>query len=1080
MALVELWLSPGLSTGWIEVWPDSFAVPPETPGWVRLALPSAMTVSEAMAWWSTQINTVSGGVGSWTIVAGQSRLTTDPARVRWSQTLADLLGYSWTESGETGQEEHFGDRAPLGFVECPAGHSLPMDVENPDTETFRGGRVVSRPFGRALEVTIELYLTPQQWATLEDTSLASGHGARRITGSNATAYGPGQLDGFLDVYPIGTPAVERESEDSWVRVEHRCSMRDPGADPPARANTRWGEQMAAVVYGYAPQYQLVVDGLPFAACEYVGEDMPLPSEAHTADNSLAVDRSARPGPVLDEEKYVSKAYDLTVVLLDTPAVRQAVRLVPERYTVLAAAVTAGDTVVEVLEEGLFEVGDTMHVGLEAMEVASVTGTTLGVTRGTYGRARAHPAGTPVTDTILAWPGRGVRLVQLLLDPCGRYVDETCVIWQGHVQATPAREGGAWRLPCRDQIRRLTDPLGVAASGQATWRLSDDPMLDVDPETTLSIRVLVNGTMNPIVNVRPFEANGSVRASWVRQRVVEVLDGAFGLIASTGTYKGVRWQITTVNGRRYYQLHISWEYTGTDPWRIVVAVGSNGPRGRPLIVEYGPPGDAGNGVFGAVAGEVDVPMRLWVAADVSGATLSLQLDNKAAAEIPTSGWVRLDGEGPPVWVEYVAVETDELDERLAILTLEQDISADLIARILSLERDGAPMQMSATIYWRDAGRVPDVLRRALASSGDGVNGTFDVLPRGQGLDLPHINEASFERAFDGAFELLEPQVAVEGGTSLTELFSGLLRLSRRGLISRRRADGSAVEIAAIDTSSSDSVPVTTITDAMLVAAQGRRPVRMRASYAAPTAIDVSLRRAPTGAGDQGEDSLILQEDQLYWTRARWGLTIYGISRGELKRPATAWARSWFTAWTRTIYEIDVPPWVDAQAGDEVTLDLHDSEAWDWVTREAELIGDHIVLGWQIDLKSGVQTLTVASKRPAAAGPLAPSIPIVAVNGTATSPTSIDVPRAYFDLLVRARGVSTWRLLAYLPGQDAGRAVYMLGAVTDTGTVCRLAVVSSPTNPTLTLTTNHLLTYPVESDCTAIQAAHVHMLDGTQWD
>lgn len=199
-----------------------------------------------------------------------------------------------------------------------------------------------------------------------------------------------------------------------------------------------------------------------------------------------------------------------------------------------------------------------------------------------------------------------------------------------------------------------------------------------------------------------------------------------------------------------------------------------------------------------------------------------------------------------------------------------------------------------------------------------------------------------------------------------------------------------------------------------------------------------------------------------------------------RPATTWAAGWFRVGrTRQSFEVDVDPTVECQMGDVVWCDLSDPQVWEYADDEPGYVGFARVLGQTFNLQTGVQTVQLEGDGQTAAGPMSPSIPILAVNGTATAPTSIDVPLEWKPLLERARNGGFWFMLAYLPGQDSGRAGYVLGAVTEVGGVCRLAVFAAASSPTVTLTTAYRLTYPDEPSCTPTQAVHLHGRDGTQW-
>lgn len=1072
MAFVELVLHNAYTTGTIEVFPQS------QPDWISLTLPSPMAISDALAYWASAIQAIEGAVTTWVIVAGQAQLVSDPMKLRLTPTLGALLGYAVLETS-TFQEEHFGTITPRGFAELPVGNTLPMDVEQAELEAFRAGRAVGQSYGRAIETTLDFFWSAEQFALLERGALLSGHGARRITRSTTDEFAEGTLDGRLLVFPVETTAIEREAVEGFVRVSVRCSMLDPGSSPPVLAPaTRWGQMMAAVRHGFAPYYELVVEGIPVLFCELIA-DLEAPS-GYTLDASLVIDRSARLGPALDEETHFSKAFDLSALLMDTPAVRGLVRT-PTVVEPLLAPIEVGDVLVSVPTPSAFEVGDILQVDHEAMEVTSIGTTSVGVSRGTWGRARTHAAGVEVSTTPLLWDGRRARLVTRLLDPTGRFVPGvTCVRFEGHVLERPDRDGVMWTLTCRDQVRRLTDPLGVAASGVAAWALQDDLLVSVDNNLIVDLRVEVFGGPQGRVQFRPFlGAPNRVLASEMRRLVAEAAGTALAGLGGPGGFGTPFWRIArNWRGVREYQLWVPATSTAVTSWGADCRARLEG-IGNYLVTTSLALGG------GPAGGTADVPLGLSQPARVLSADLQVTLDKVAGSELPPGGWVKLEGNGVVGYRKYVGVEVDSDDPQRVTLELDPSYApaGDELQAMVSAEGDAdRDVSLTVTFYWSDTGHLRDVVRRAIASSGDGVNGTFDTLPRGQGLDLPAIDEASFVRVFDGAFRGLTFDLRTESGTSLQKLLGGVLRLSRRALTSRMSADGSAVQIAAVNVGSADAgVPTAQITDRVLVASQGRRPCRRLKTFGGPRAIEVKTHVLPIGGTDGIEGSFpITAPGQRYWTSRRWELEVHGLTRDQVFRPATTWAAGWFRVGrTRQSFEVDVDPTVECQMGDVVWCDLSDPQVWEYADDEPGYVGFARVLGQTFNLQTGVQTVQLEGDGQTAAGPMSPSIPILAVNGTATAPTSIDVPLEWKPLLERARNGGFWFMLAYLPGQDSGRAGYVLGAVTEVGGVCRLAVFAAASSPTVTLTTAYRLTYPDEPSCTPTQAVHLHGRDGTQW-
>lgn len=1074
MAVVELILCHRYATGSIEVWLQS------APGWVTLTLPSPMRVQAALEWWADAIADLSGYPCTWTWTAGVTLLVSsdDPVRVRMHASLAELLGWASADNGAFYEE--WPSTAPcLGLVELPVGFTVPLDRESAELDELRGGRAVALTYGRALECEIETFWTPAQWATYSGHTLASGHGARFISGLPEMVT-EDSLDGI--VYPLQTLEVLEEGVDSVVRVTTRCSVRDPGDLTSVSARTTWGEMLEAVRYGYAPFYELRVDGLPVRPVELV-RDLEAP-EGLELDASLVVDRTARLGPSIEESTHLAKAFDLSAQLLDTPAIRALARA-PSAVTTLTADVGVADTAWSVARPDLFEVGQIIYLGVECAEVTAVGATSVTVTRGLWGRARSHVAGVEVTDAPLVWEGRGVQLVLRLLDPCGRYVSATCVIWQGDVLSPLDRDGAFWVLPCRDQVRRLHDPLGVAAAGTATWTLDDDSLQSVDVNLVLTLDIEVEDGPVVAMVVRPFVGQPyRLRPSKIRELIATAIEAAYApyLPWVSGSLSRPRWRLGRGPfGNRRYELMVDATSISADAWDVRVRHGLEGVGNSLSLFSSNLHNDAGLFIsaIGVSGGTAEAMLGLALSVPtISGISLRVELDDVAGSDLPAAGWVRLEGDGVDVRKRYRALEVDPLDPQAVTLELEPEStpSGEELRLILESETAaGRALSLTASFFWADQGPIEDVLRRALQSSGDEVNGTYDVLARGQGLDLATVDEGSFT-VFDGAFRGMSFDVTTDGGTKFAELFGGLLRLSRRALTTRRATDGGACEIAAVRVGPIEGgVPVASLTASHLVSAQ-TRPCRPLKTLMAPHTIKVALLTL-----DEAAAGSMVFKGRLarYRTKAIWDLEVYGIDRATLYPAAAAWAEGWTRAPQRQGFELDVDPTCEAQVGDLVWVDIHDPQLWQWTLGVPGYTGWARVLGCLFNLQLGILTLQLEGGGALPSAPLCPSVPIVAVQGTDTSPTAIDVPLEYLPLLERARNGGAWRMLAYRPGQDSGRGEYLLGALTETGGVCRLTVTSAPSSPTISLSTAYRLTYPVEADCTATQAVHVHGLDGLPW-
>lgn len=1084
---VELVLYHGFAaTGTVE-WSSTSSAGP----WTSSTLPSPMSVTDALAYWSTAIGTAASATLTlaWDSATQTVTVTASTASlwVRLPETLATLLGFT-ARVHDTGDASNL---TPLGIADMPVGYTFPMEREESEVSEYRHGRARALTYGRTGTVTLELLPSASQWAALEGSAMLSGLAALVVTGDNANDFGEADLDGALMVFPTETAGIEYDAPDSSPLITLRGSLLDPGETLTATQTTDWATFWSAARFGYGATYRAQIEGI---ATRFVEYDAPIygspPADDWTNDASLVIDRAPKVGGTPDERTHFAKAHDLDLRLLDTAAVR-ALMTRPTRFATLTADIDDAATTFTVDSTSGWSGVTNLYIGTSLETAAARSATSWSsITRGTYGQARSYKAGTIIADNPYEWRGRRVDVWADLLDPCGYEVDGAEVpVWAGYVQARPERDGVEWSIACRDQMRRLTQPLGVAASGKARWQIDDDGLVGVDLNAILTVTVESNGSISDSVQVRPFLGQtsregysaGTFRMSEVRELVSAALDAAW-TDADLGKPTWSTQPSTAIPlTSRTWQMQIPCDLDGTEDWvRTTIHMDANVETLRLLMTITS---SLRTNVSGTDITPVPCDLVMYNGFAARDLGLAVTLDDGDPADLPTTGWVLLEGDSGAVYKRYTSLQVDTMDPVTVHLILDpaSRVSQADIPDLLGVGSGGDVADISATFFWRDSGTVADVLRRAIVSTGDGTHGAYDTLPRGQGLGLPGIDADSFDEVFDGFLGDLSAAIGSNAGTTLQELFGGLLVLSQRALVARR--SGSGIVVAAARVGSADSVPVTTITERLLVASDGKRPVRVMSVYAAPQAMEVKCRTLPVDALPAGEGLIALRDRHLTdWTAEHWDLDVYGFARSVLVDAAEAWGLAWFRAGeNRQVVELDVPPWVDAQAGDVVALELTDPSLWDYATGSAGLSGLARVLGCQMSLVTGVQTLTVSVDGILSAGPMSPSLPISAVNGGATTPTSIDVDDAFYDLLVRAKDSETsWKVLAYLPGQDAGRAEYTVSTVTQPGGgVARLTVTAYPSSPAVSLSTSWRITWPVSTDSTTTQAAYLHTDTKGQW-
>lgn len=855
-------------------------------------------------------------------------------------------------------------------------------------------------------------------------------------------------------------------------------------------------------YGYRAFYAVEIDGIPFIPHEIAGGV--LNSATHTsAGGTLIVDRGAKVGPTTSDTSNIAAALDLEVRLADPEGTSIIAQLMerPTHVTSLSEDVAYNATTLPVLSTLGFE-SEPLYYGLSCSEFGSSTATSFtSLDASPFGLQHSYKAGLVVANRPRQWQGRRVRLWELSMTPGGvilqgaDWKDYATCRWDGYIQSRPVRVNGIWQFNCRDSIRRLSQPLTKTATGTARWSLNSDNPLSIDLNSSFTLSAVQYDSTGATYNLTSYtlqpwaalsnplrisEIQAALTTAW---KAAVIADPDYEDVNADWTWEQIAHEDLGARGRSWFSYVRINLANGGSIRLSVTASGRMDPFRRSSETSY----------FQPVTQQVDqdvVRTPLVMASLVFDSALVITLDDGDSTVIPPAGWVRLTTEGATHYVRYSSFTVDPTNSANVILEVAEG-NPDLDALAAAEGTEAAEVEISAEFVWRDLGLAADVFRRAIASSGYGTNGAHDTLPKGQGYALPNLNADSFDQAFDVAFNELALQLAAEGGTSLEEIAGGLLRLSQRALTTRRAADGSGVEIAAVKVGSADSgVPVATITDADLVATGGQKPVRVKKTFAAPQTIKVTCRTIPTASAEAGEAKITYGDQHLEdWSGEAWDLDIYGIDRAALAAPGAGMALSQFrTGENRFIAEMSTGPHIVAQVGDIVYIDSRDRNLWDYAEGASGYVGLARVLGAPGSLDTGEQVYLIACDGISSAGPMCPSLEIVAVNGTATSPTSIDINEidpdtgvSLYDLMVWAEaGAGGFYVQIYLPGEDAPHGQYSISGITlPGGGLCRLAVSASPTSPTVTLTTSHRITWPLQPNCTVNQRPYLHNTDNAQW-
>lgn len=1093
-ACVEMILWHHFTTGTLD-----YRMDPGDP-WTPVQLSAPLPIRAALAEWAAAISAATAPETCeflWaddrvTVVASSGDL-----ELRLTPALAALFGFSGTTLGDGSAS----DLVPRGIANLDVSRGTPVVMDDREIEGHRAGRALSYGYGRRDQIDLQLVFPPALWPTLETSPIASGHAAVRATFSDDSPYGEDHPDGYLIAYPIAVAQLVNPGAGYHVLVTITYTLNDPGEVAADTQDTPWARFWAATRYGYGWFYWRQIEGIPALFGELAADaiapdgyvlEAGEPNNPTRRNIGLSVDDTARVGNALDEANNLAKAFDCEARLFASPLVN-AMFARPTLFATLTDDVTADDTTFPVDSRTDWPTADRLYIGTSAEDYAGLGLSSFSnMTRGNYGRKRSYKKGAIVTDAPYVWKGRKVDDYVTLLDPSGAYVqgenilDGALAVGSYYVDKRPWRDGPMWCFTARDQVRRLTQPLGVAASGEAKWSLDDDQPVAFDPETVITMSVTfsrnnASGVDETPLQFRPLQGLASpARRSVIMATFDAAVDAARGISGATWVpeYRddtGIRirwllsipvdvtdpdWDFVTVN---VSPMFVSLSTTNWITWTPSQAMPTTG-----VSIYF-------------------VPTGLYITSQINSAGLSVTLDEGDATALPSQGMVMVEADDGTRYRRYSSLTVDPNDNATVDLVLDPStFTVEETQRLASDLALNGPGDVSVKFFWIDTGLLPDILRRAIVSTGDAQNGFYDTLPKGQGLGLPHIDAGSFDNVFDAHFDDLNGVIASEAGTTLEDLVSGILRLSQRGIVSRRSRSGAQLQIAAISTGSADSAPVATITDSILVAG-GKRPIRVVSLYEAPQAIQVKCRTLPINDIPEGEAAITAKDPHLVdWTGIRWELDIYGFSRNAILDAVKDWATAWFRAGeNRQVLEVDVPPWIDAPAGSCVLLDCTDPTLWDYARGEPGIYSVARVIGAQMAMTTGVQTLTVVVDGIFGPGPMSPSLEIEAVTGTDTAPTSFDVPAEIDDtdilaLLRYARGSSTtWKVLAYRPGQDAGHAEYTVSDIAAVGSSVRVTVVAAPSSPTIALTTDWRITWPVSAESTLQQGMYLHSDQRVQW-
>lgn len=1023
-------------------------------------------------------------------------------------SLPEALGFS--VPGWSGLQNYGSDLVPkVAANPINIDYTPPRTAEETELERYRWGRVKSFCYVKARLTKIAVVMRTEQADEVTRGPLLAGRARYYPCGYTSGAWSSSNLRGYLDVSPWQHEDLDRRGpRDSRTIVRLVGAIAD-FVDGPA---TGWALVASALRYHWGIAWAVKHEGMAQLFSEYVPPGAVDPP-GYTVEPGLVVQDSSKLGAVVDHKTGVAKSFDLTYFLERTPTTAALIRKPDTSQIYSLASDLAWDEVntLEVNEDltgapssGIIYIGRE-SIGYAFLDTVSTPNAFKGLTRGSPNgewRAYDHDAGsglsTWITTVPLMWRGRLVELFAVPVDPFGKVhgahlLSDAAMVWRGHCQRTPVEDRGGWTVTARSQERRLAEPFGQAASGQARWVVIADPLIPVDPEWAWTITIEfkdVGVVTSETMTIRPFAAipgfawSDTLYASQIREKIAQ------------------EWAIVeaglAVQSQAYITEFFQWvpddQWLLTDDglirvWRAQYLGSTAKGSGNVIITQQVSGYIPGLAIETFTAFIPANAVQKWLTLPLVNATAAssvgnmlIQLDEGLVADLPESGTVLFELDGEDKRFRYKAVNVIGDGSNSAHL-IPADNQPGLLAWAETAISGEEGAWFDATLIRSIGPGEPRVLMlTAIQSSGRGDNGTYDTEQAGAGLDLDSINVDSFFTELDGhwAATLTEQEVTLDDAEPWSKLWGEGIALSGRCAASVPAPHGSAVEIGIIQTSLADSglADAVITDDDILTVGTSMQTVRNVPVDIPPNYIRVGL------VGTDGEkDGAVIAADVVADRtegRRKHELTMYGLEHQAVATAVGSWAASEFEEgrWARRV-EVIASPWVrrtdgaPVEVGDAVQLRTTHFRTWNQQTGASGYDGPARVIGRQMSPRDYPVKLLLELTGIFVQHSLAPSAGVLSWTGTAAAPAIIRVLGDYFELMAAflASGGASFDLVAYLPSEDdATTDGYTITAVALVGGLTELtvgAVIGAPV-----LTTDWQLTIPVRGSSNEAQRRHLH--------
>jgi hypothetical protein len=860
----------------------------------------------------------------------------------------------------------------------------------------------------------------------------------------------------------------------------------------------------STTWGYAPIYWLTIAGIPGVFTQRViGKALPTGFQSFE-DAGLSLEGTAAVGiEQIDRDTGMGCGMSLSFTLLDSATLAGQM----QRWTLncaLTATANAGDPSMTVNDNSAWPASGAFYIGMERVKYGhkNVGNTKFeDLDRGDAGTLddtwRVGTTGQIITDRPRSFRGREVRLYAAFADPSG-YVkgatlaDASVEVWRGRIQMGPSRRSHGFAFEASSLDRVLTVGLPGAVTGDV---LGADEYVSVSP--LWQLECLIYGTLDDITNVvwgpytikiAPFDAAAIITASEARAAITAAW-------AAEVAAQGIGTDVGGLTWTPYYYPSLGKTVLSAGIWipyqatvRNVVhktrlGILGTGKEYQIITNDYYPWDKAAASTSNINHNDTNPQLAyfkwwnadptIWTAggkAEEVPTTLRIELTEGDPANVATSGRVRVKGSRTVVY-SYTGVTVDQ-----ARLHLSSCTPANPGDKALTVNELGD--SATAEILFEDTGAWKTLMLNCIESSGTGARGTYDVLDRAQGYNLP-------EEAVDlDSFDLLDEvgpsafQGAVcASGASFVEMFGGVLALFRLALVCQpmQTLAGTPVKLQIV----SLRTPVGThsVTDTRLLAHAGD-PITTVEAAPGPTTIKIESEPA----GSEKNRPLIYNDNVGGTDRGRVEVT-YRIdtpNRAALDAAAFAAVTAIFSVeGTLQAAEVLVDPSQPINVGETVTFSTVHPALWTFGTSPGckGFTGEAAVTGRTIDPNTNRLKLKLLLDGGTAAPPtgyLCPSMLVLSWTGDPDEPTTITVSDKYAEVLAKQAAVQLPFYLNYYEPGDEGTVNFLFEVTGVNG-----AVLSTSSSLDAPLTTTMRLTFPPTADADVFQIGYAHVDDGGYW-